>query len=137
MNKQPFMISLRKKNEVKPITLVLLIVFTFFVYKVYVGYSLVNPEKYGVDFNKKRNEFNIKQMPNTFILSKNPIDNFLDYFGATGIYSAEYTSQQPVKSGLVKIRIDVDENTIGIVREYQFFKRGNDTIIEINNYYIK
>jgi len=99
------------------------------------GYNNINHKEYGKKYNSERIKQGISEIPKSFILTEKPINNFLDYFNAIGIYSLEYTTNVKLDSGLIKKRIDVDETTIGIIREYSFYKKGNDTIIDIHNYY--
>ncbi len=99
------------------------------------GYTNVNQNKYGIEYNNQRKKIGITEIPENFDLTEKPINTFFDYFNASGIYSLEYTAKVNLNSGLIKKRIDVDETTIGIIREYSFYKKGNDTIIDIHNYY--
>ena len=99
------------------------------------GYTNVNQNKYGIEYNNQRKKIGITEIPKNFDLTEKPINTFFDYFNASGIYSLEYTTKVNLNSGLIKKRIDVDENGIGIIREYSFYKKGNDTIVDIHNYY--
>lgn len=99
------------------------------------GYTNVNQNKYGIEYNNERKKIGITEIPENFDLTEKPINTFFDYFDASGIYSLEYTTKVNLNSGLIKKRIDVDENGIGIIREYSFYKKGNDTIVDIHNYY--
>ncbi len=105
------------------------------IYEFIIGYKNVYQNKYGIEYNSERKKIGITTIPETFDLTEKPINTFLDYFNANGIYSLEYTTKTSLDSGLVKKRIDVDENGIGIIREYSFYKKGNDTIVDIHNYY--
>ncbi|MCF1423157.1 hypothetical protein [Mangrovimonas futianensis] len=116
-----------------PIIFIILIIYLF--YKFLAGYDDLNYNKYGIEYNNERKKIDITEIPETFELTEKPIITFFDYFNASGIYSLEYTTKLNLDSGLVKKRIDVDENGIGIIREYSYYKKGNDTIIDIHNYY--
>jgi len=95
----------------------------------------MNQNKYGIEYNSERRKIGLTEIPETFELTEKPINTFFDYFNANGIYSLEYTTKVNLNSGLIKKRIDVDENGIGIIREYSFYKKENDTIVDIHNYY--
>jgi len=107
----------------------------YLLYEFIIGYRNVNQNEYGIEYNNERNKRGIVEIPESFSLTEKPIKNFTDYFRASEIYSLEYSTKKRLESGLVKKRIDVDESGIGIIREYNYFKKGNDTIIDIQNYY--
>jgi hypothetical protein len=119
----------------RAIPFILVIIALYLFFEFIVGYIGVNQNKYGIEYNYERKKIGIVEIPESFSITKKPINNFTDYFKANGIYSLEYTTTEKLKSGLVKKRIDVDEGGIGIIREYNYFKNGNDTIIDIYNYY--
>ena len=105
------------------------------IFEFVSGYTNVNQNKYGIEYNTERKKMGITEIPESFNLTEKPINTFFDYFKASGIYSLEYTTKNNLNSGLIKKRIDVDENGIEIIREYSFYKKGNDTIVDIHNYY--
>ena len=119
----------------KAIPIIFIIIIIYLIFGFITGYTNVNQNKYGIEYNNERKKMGITEIPETFDLSEKPINTFLDYYNASGIYSLEYTTKENLNSGLIKKRIDVDENGIGIIREYSFYKKGNDTIVDIYNYY--
>ncbi|MAB47806.1 MAG: hypothetical protein CMC05_04160 [Flavobacteriaceae bacterium] len=119
----------------KVIPIILIVIITYFFYGFITGYTNVNQNKYGIEYNSERRKIGLTEIPETFELTEKPINTFFDYFNANGIYSLEYTTKVNLNSGLIKKRIDVDENGIGIIREYSFYKKENDTIVDIHNYY--
>ncbi len=119
----------------KSIVFILSIVLIFSGIRLISGYFSINQHKYGVEYNDQRKKLGISEIPESFELTEKPINSFLDYFHAVGIYSLEYVTKKKLDSGLIKKRIDVDENGIGIIREYSFYKKGKDTIVDIYNYY--
>ena len=119
----------------KAIPIIFIIIIIYLIFGFITGYTNVNQNKYGIEYNNERKKMGITEIPETFDLSEKPINTFLDYYNASGIYSLEYTTKKNLNSGLIKKRIDVDENGIGIIREYSFYKKGNDTIVDIYNYY--
>jgi len=139
MTKQLTTTEIKRKNNFKLFVsrgfLIIIILAGMIFLKFYKGYKLVQPEKYGVHFNENRVRLGVEIMPDYFELSKTPISTFLDYYNATGIYSAEFSPKGHANSNLYKIRIDVDESNIGLIREYRFVKEKNDTICQIVNYY--
>ena len=119
----------------KTILFILIFVIINLIFEFVSGYTNVNQNKYGIEYNTERKKMGITEIPESFNLTEKPINTFFDYFKASGIYSLEYTTKNNLNSGLIKKRIDVDENGIGIIREYSFYKKGNDTIVDIHNYY--
>lgn len=119
----------------KIILITSIIIIAYLVYGFITGYTNVNQSKYGIDYNSERKKLGLTEIPETFNLTVKPINTFFDYFNASGIYSIEYTTKQDLSSGLIKKRIDVDENGIGIIREYSFYKKGNDTVVNIHDYH--
>ena len=119
----------------KAIPIIFIFIIIYLINGFISGYTNVNQNKYGIEYNNERKKIGITEIPETFDLSEKPINTFLDYYNASGIYSLEYTTKENLNSGLIKKRIDVDENGIGIIREYSFYKKGNDTIVDIYNYY--
>ncbi len=120
-----------KKNIISILIFIVIYLSTRFI----SGYNSVNQKEYGKKYNSERKKQGISEIPESFILTEKPINNFLDYFNAVGIYSLEYSNNIKLDSGLIKKRIDIDETTIGIIREYSYYKKGNDTILDIHNYY--
>ena len=139
MTKQLITTEVKRRNKFKLfLTLSLLIVLVLsgiITFKIYQGYGLVQPEKYGIRFNETRVKVGVEIIPSHFQLSKTPVNTFFDYYNADGIYSAEFSSKRNVSSGLIRVRIDVDERNIGLIREYRYLKKENDTICQIINYY--
>ena len=135
MINQSTTIEHKKRNRSRIVISILIITAIYFLCKLYLGYQLVQPEKYGVVFNSERQKLGIDKMPDTFILSKSPINNIFNYYNASGIYTADYSSISEIDSGLVKVKIDIDEKKIGIIREYRYYVSNNDTICKIYNYY--
>ncbi|KEZ93657.1 hypothetical protein [Nonlabens ulvanivorans] len=119
----------------KIILITSIIIIAYLVYGFITGYTNVNQSKYGIEYNSERKKLGLTEIPETFDLTVKPINTFFDYFNASGIYSIEFTTNQDLSSGLIKKRVDVDENGIGIIREYSFYKKGNDTVVDIHDYY--
>jgi hypothetical protein len=110
----------------RAVSFILSFIVMYLLYEFIIGYRNVNQNEYGIEYNNERNKRGIVEIPESFSLTEKPIKNFTDYFRASEIYSLEYSTKK---------RIDVDESGIGIIREYNYFKKGNDTIIDIQNYY--
>ena len=108
------------------ISIVVALVFVFFIHTLKQDYN-----KYGQEFNSQRRKLGISEIPHSFYTADEP-NNLLKN---SEVYSLEYISPDNIDSGLFKKRIDVDENSIGIIREYSYFKKGSDTLVEIHNYY--
>lgn len=126
---------MKKNGKLKITTSILIFILIFTLQGFISGFLSINQNKYGIEYNNERKKIGLTEIPETFKLTEKPINTFLDYFNASGVYSLEYTTRVNLTSGLIKKRIDVDENGIGIIREYSFYKKGNDTIIKIHNYY--
>lgn len=120
------------KKYILPIFIVIAL---YLIFQTVKGYNKVNQDKYGISYNSERSVLGIVEIPASFILTERPVNDIFDYIGQTGIYSLVFITDRYIDSGLVKKRINVDENGIGIIREYSYIKEGNDTTVDIYNYY--
>jgi hypothetical protein len=97
---------------------------------------MLNKKKnYTFDWNEFKGSLQIDTIPYSFKLTEAPVKSLLDYYNRPTVYTIEYMTNERIDTGLIKKRIDIDEDNIGIVREYTFIKKGKDTTITVFDYY--